>query len=260
MESKSNKETHILFIMDTSGSMVNFNNAPLESFNNFIKEQKSLNIDNTFLTLIEFNNNVNLVFNKNKIENIPILNEFHPKGMTALYDAIGEGIELLRDYSDVSVLIFTDGFENSSTKFNRKIIKELITKMETNFSWKFVYLAANQDAFLIGESIGIKNCATFDNTEEGLNEITREVSSGLTRLRSGESDCIEIVSAKLKKQKPTPVICQDLYTPYQTPKSPKTPTTPLKLKRSNCMTLSPLDCSLFPDLDITECIKTPPPF
>jgi hypothetical protein len=59
------------------------------------------------------------------------------------------------------IIIFTDGEENGSSKFNKSRIKEKITQ-RTSEGWTFVYMGANQDAFAEAGDIGIAPTATFD--------------------------------------------------------------------------------------------------
>lgn len=244
-------ETHILYVLDKSGSMVDMGNAPVISFNNFLKEQQSLKIENTFLTMIKFNNDVDIVYNKLPIDDVPLLTSFVVDGTTSLCDAIGTGINLLKDKENVSVLIFTDGEENSSKTFDRTKIKKLVEEMEKEHKWNFVYLGANQDSILIGHTIGIRNCVNFDPSEHGLIEITRGVSDSLTKFRSGDSDSINLKptldSIKSVKPtlclKPTYMFMPTTSSPVSSPKNlidpmddnhPRTPTKPLSLTRSNC--------------------------
>ena len=100
-----------------------------------------------------------------------------PRGSTALFDAIGNGINSLGERlaamaeedrpSAVVVCIITDGQENSSTEFTRNMIKTAIQKQESEFSWKFVFLAANMDATKEGDSFGISSASTYNFATSG---------------------------------------------------------------------------------------------
>ncbi|MBR2911832.1 MAG: hypothetical protein IKC05_09495, partial [Lentisphaeria bacterium] len=55
--------------------------------------------------------------------------------------------------------IITDGCENSSREFSLKDVKERIDRQTKEYSWEFVYLAANQDEFeaeRISRSMGVQ--------------------------------------------------------------------------------------------------------
>lgn len=94
-----------------------------------------------------------------------------PRGSTALHDAIGRatvefGASLAAMPEDerpgkVLVTVITDGGENASREFTGKSVKELIEKQKNEFNWEFTFLGANQDAALVGNSLGINHNLTY---------------------------------------------------------------------------------------------------
>ena len=190
----------VVFVLDKSGSMNSLGNEPVDSLNNFYIQQRAKNC-NFNSTLIFFNDNVEFI-HKNipgtMLEHISY-DKYKPNSMTALYDAIGAGIEYQKTVQNENVIfvILTDGLENCSQKYNKEQIKALIKDLEENNEWKFIYLGANQDAFEIGNSIGVNSSAEYEYTPNGINTIMREVSDTLTRCISTNSkvSTIEINSA-----------------------------------------------------------------
>merc|ERR1712110_1058357 len=77
--------------------------------------------------------------------------------MTALYDAIGETLTNYENESDNIMVILTDGEENSSRKWTQKMVQDKISKFTDEKGWIFHYLGANQDAWAVGSSIGIRD-------------------------------------------------------------------------------------------------------
>jgi hypothetical protein len=234
MSSKTQKQD-IIFILDESGSMATMGSEPKDSVNRLIKEQKELDISGTKFTLVKFNSKVNVVYNDLPLEDIPKFTDYYPSDMTALYDAIGMSINNKRkneEYDNVICVILTDGMENSSKEFDCKTIKNMIKEMEDKHKWKFVYVAANQDAFSVGETFGVKNCANFIPTGEGFCEMTREISCGISRFRSGESDSVQVSTSDDVPKTPT--------------HEPKEPTSPPRLVRSKRV-LSPFRTLLTED-------------
>jgi hypothetical protein len=51
------------------------------------------------------------------------------------------------------VCVITDGGENASREYTQAKVKEMTKHAEAN-GWKFVFLAANQDAFAAAQSFG----------------------------------------------------------------------------------------------------------
>ena len=52
-------------------------------------------------------------------------------------------------------VIVTDGEENSSHEFTRDQIRMMVEHQQSAYNWQFTFLAANQDAFAAGGSMGI---------------------------------------------------------------------------------------------------------
>ena len=191
----SSNKYSITFIMDASGSMASMGDEPWQGLNNFVKKQKESNINFNF-TLIFFNSEVNFIYKNMEHDKIPELTskDYDPSDTTSLYDAIGKGIEYQKTQSmeNVIFVILTDGHENSSREYNKKGIQNMIKDLENKHNWKFVYLGANQDAFEVGNGIGIGNTCSYDYTREGFRGVMRSVSNSISRQISGQTNEIKL--------------------------------------------------------------------
>ena len=198
------RTTYGVWIGDVSGSMNGLEKAHSKGYNTFIEEQQKEK-GQFFLTTIRFNDEVNFVGIKNTpIDKIEKATEktFKARGSTALYDAIGTGIQhMLEIYnknnqshnSNYIIIIMTDGCENSSKRFTKKQIKKMIKdcKMK-DISVKFT--GANQEAESTGDEIGLDStqCATFEATPIGMTELFRSVSNTVIKHRlTGSSEFTE---------------------------------------------------------------------
>ena len=175
----------ILFILDSSGSMEKLGKEPIQSMRSFYKTQQETGKE--FLsTFITFSDKPKFV-HKNMIgSEIDIKDEdFEPDGMTALYDAIGTGIDYQKNIktNNVICVILTDGHENSSRIYRASDIRKLTTEMEKEHKWIFMYLGANQDSFAVSETLGINPTysADYDHTPEGFSGLMRGVSDTVSR-------------------------------------------------------------------------------
>ena len=175
----------ILFILDSSGSMQALGSEPIQSMRSFYNTQKETG--KKFLsTFITFSDNVKFV-HKNITENdIDIKDEdYTPNGMTALYDAIGTGIDYQKNIKTDNVIcvILTDGHENSSKIYKAADIKKMTKEMEMTHKWVFIYLGANQDSFAVSESLGLNPhySANYEYNKEGLSSLMRGVSNTVSR-------------------------------------------------------------------------------
>jgi len=116
-----------------------------------------------------------------------------PRGNTALLDAIGQTLNTVgarlsktpeaERPGKVIVVILTDGMENASKEFSAARVKEMITEQHGKYSWEFVYLGANQDAFKVGNSYGIANSIGYAGTHKGTSQSYATVSSLLGSYR-----------------------------------------------------------------------------
>jgi uncharacterized protein YegL len=193
----------IINIIDRSGSMGSMIDTAINGFNEFIQEQQTVE-GNALVSTVLFSSGMNF-YNK-LYENIDIkecflLNKqnYTTGGMTALYDAIGKAIDDEIDQlgslpkeerpSKTLCVILTDGYENKSEKFNKDSIREKISEMKEDFNWEFIFLAANEEASLTAETMGISkgNSYAFTNSSTGLKDAYMGVSFATRTYRSSKT-------------------------------------------------------------------------
>ena len=187
-----NSHTFIAMIVDRSGSMHSVGNEAMNGFNTFVEQQQEAS-GKCSMTVARFDNSVEIIHDNIPIEAIPKADEttFKPRGMTALYDAIGTVIrhteewDVKESFTKIIVVILTDGEENGSMSFNRDSIRDLITRLSKNSKWEFLFMGANQDAILNGSSIGIQQqtCLTFTADPEHTRETFAALSNNCKRGR-----------------------------------------------------------------------------
>jgi hypothetical protein len=188
-EEKKLAQTEIIMVLDRSGSMRSIDKATVEGFNKFLDEQKNSEGE-AFVTLVQFDDRYEMNYQSVPVKNVDelVLNEtFIPRGGTALLDAIGKTIEELKTDRDVIFVIITDGDENSSKIYKREAIMKMI-ETQTNEGWKFLFLAANQDAIQAGGSIGIKgsNSINYSSNDISTANVFQSVSSNMKQYRSSK--------------------------------------------------------------------------
>jgi hypothetical protein len=182
-------QTEIVVVLDRSGSMRSIDKATVEGFNKFLDEQKNSEGE-AFVTLVQFDDRYEMNYKNVPVKNVDnlVLNEtFIPRGTTALFDAIGKTIEELKTDRDVVFVIITDGEENASKIYKREAIMKMI-ETQTNEGWKFLFLAANQDAIQAGGSIGIKgsNSINYSSNDISTANVFASVSDNMSKYRSSK--------------------------------------------------------------------------
>jgi hypothetical protein len=163
--------THIIIVLDRSGSMSSVQQATISGFNEFINRQRQLPGEATLLA-IKFDDQYELLY-EGALAGIAPLDDhsFVPRGMTALHDAIGRTIHQAGQKlaampeaerpEKVLFMILTDGLENASKEYTREKIAEMIQHQREKYSWEFIFLGANQDAVMVGSGFNIPQHAAM---------------------------------------------------------------------------------------------------
>ena len=194
-EIKDRNQTEIVILLDRSGSMQSIGKATVEGFNTFLKEQKNADGE-AFVTLVQFDDRYEMNYESLPVKDTTplILGEnFVPRGSTALIDAIGKTIEDLNTDRDVVFVIITDGEENSSVTYKREAIMKMI-ETQTEAGWKFLFLAANQDAIKAGGTIGIKgsNSINYSSTADSTINVFANVSQNMSKYRNSKFSNLDL--------------------------------------------------------------------
>lgn len=206
--------TDITIILDRSGSMESIKEATITAFNLFIKQQKEDGLP-TNLSFIQFDDQYEQNFVEKNIHLVKELNAqtFQPRGMTALLDAIGSTIKAAKKRikkseikpDKVILTIITDGYENASTKYTREKIFKMIRKREEKDNWKFLFLAANQDAIYEGSKFGIHEdrAMTYRQDYMGTRDAFNSISQKVSSFKSGFNDNLFFDDEDRRKQQKT---------------------------------------------------------
>jgi uncharacterized protein YegL len=189
-ESNKAKETEIVVVLDRSGSMQSIAQSTVDGFNTFLNEQQNAEGD-AYITLVQFDDRYEMDYKSIPVsEAKPLINgeTFSPRGMTALFDAIGKTINELETDRDVVFVIITDGHENASREYKRDAVMKMIEDLEKNKGWYFLFLGANQDAIKAGGDIGISmnKSFTYSANGEGTANAFASFSSNITNYRSSK--------------------------------------------------------------------------
>lgn len=172
--------THIVFVLDRSGSMDPLRQAAVDGFNEFLARQRALPGSAT-VTLVQFSTEVAVTW-----ENLPILEAhlapraYRPGGGTALHDAVAQSIDRTGSHlarlpesqrpGKVLFAILTDGEENSSVQFGPTDVEKRIRHQSELYGWEFFFLGASAAWMDQAATMGIleEHALPFDATESGM--------------------------------------------------------------------------------------------
>jgi uncharacterized protein YegL len=179
----------LIAIVDRSGSMRGKETDTVGGINTMIHEVKSKMVEGDVVrvSLKLFDNEEILKWRSvdiNEISEFPV-NEFVPRGSTALLDAIGFTITFFMEkklinpnaYDSCLICVATDGLENASIKYNKDTIKRLIKNGKETYNIDIVYLGANQDAILEAANIGIteERAINYNENSDSTTAVYRSV-------------------------------------------------------------------------------------
>lgn len=175
------KVCHAVTIVDRSGSMDLIRVEAHQAINNDIKNAKESNKKiPTRISITTFSNVADdpTIWDRpaDEVEEIPFEN-YKPEGWTAMLDAVGLGISLLKDLPDANdedtvflVSIISDGEENHSRKETYESIAAKIQECQATGRWTFTYQGANQNLGVLSQRLSIPkgNMQMFAATSQGM--------------------------------------------------------------------------------------------
>ena len=189
-----NVKTLYQFILDSSGSMASDRVNTVNMFNRQVATVKSLASefkDQEFLTgLTVFNSEVNQLFKETPAEKLKELSmeRYLPTGSTALYDAIGLTVdrvcenyakELKNNRMSVVVIILTDGYENSSRRYDMPRIARVIKDLEATEKWSFNILGADFDITSLSSDMNFRSSASMNYSKSDFKYMEEDIEDSL---------------------------------------------------------------------------------
>jgi len=191
--------TKIWFLLDRSGSMDHLAGDVIGGFNQFLAQQQAqTGKARMSVVLFDGQDPYEVVVDGRRIAEVPTLTPatYHARGMTPLFDALGTLLERAdqriaqrteagQEAEDQLVLVFTDGHENASRRFDRTRVFEMIKDRQDAGNWTFVFMGANQDSYAAGGGVGFGdgNIQDFDPNSASVHQSFAEFNRGTSSYR-----------------------------------------------------------------------------
>ena len=154
---------HRIIIMDRSGSIASILAGQQEGLRAFFASEEQVSGKVTF-SLWDFDTEIRCLHSLASLDAVKGY-VIEPRGGTAMHDAVGDavaaegeklaGLPEAERPADVTVIIASDGEENSSKRRNGPEVKAMLDHQQDAYGWRVIYLGTNQDAFAEGAKIGV---------------------------------------------------------------------------------------------------------
>ena len=211
--------TDIIIVLDRSSSMEAIRKETVTGFNTFVATQKNVTGE-ADLTLVAFAHEYQEIYRARRVHQVSDLTpeSYRPNGWTALLGAIGLTIERTGERlkatpnnerpSKVIFVVITDGEENSSHKYlwsrpyDGPKVKGMIEHQTNVYKWEFVFIGANQDAFLTAHNLGVSmdNALQYTANPIGTEALYRCVADNAASYRVGTSASMAFTNEDRRKQ------------------------------------------------------------
>jgi uncharacterized protein YegL len=164
MSNEKPTTTHVLMVIDMSGSMNSLAEDVRGGFNEYLETLKADTAGDYRLTVTLFDYEFIPLAVDAPLADVPELtvDNYRPRGSTALNDAIGRALAAfdlahgkVKKHERVLVVINTDGHENASTEFTTDQVKALIAEKDKSDRWGFIFLGAGPAAWSQGNAYGL---------------------------------------------------------------------------------------------------------
>jgi hypothetical protein len=187
--------THVLMIVDMSGSMGDLAGDVRGGFNTYL-DQLAADGNDYRLTVTLFDTEFIPHAVDKPLAEVERLDEhnYNPRDMTALYDAIGKTLAEFQvkhgtvlENERAMLVVQTDGHENSSKEFSKHRIRKLIDDREATGRWMSIYMGAGPSAWDEGHGLGMSHSVGTTQDAGGTRSRWSGLASAGTAYASGAS-------------------------------------------------------------------------
>ena len=186
------KRVFNLIILDESGSMNSIRSEAItsvnETFQTIRSAQRKYEDQEQYVSFVSFNSDkIKTVYDCVPVNDVKDLTDrdYLPDCCTPLYDAMGQSLtNLMRKVNDednVLVTIITDGYENSSSEYSGKAIRQLVSSLKGK-GWVIVYIGAEHDVEKVAAELDIDNSLIFSRNSGSVKHMSSRLKCCMNRM------------------------------------------------------------------------------
>jgi Mg-chelatase subunit ChlD len=150
--------THVIFILDRSGSMSGKAADVIGGFNSYVDALRAEPKGQVGVSYVRFDHETELVWNDLPLADVPQMtaDTYRVRGNTALLDAVGMTVSAVREDPAHAYIVITntDGEENASREWTVDGVKELIARYEAKGNFSFAFFGEGIDAWSQASDMG----------------------------------------------------------------------------------------------------------
>lgn len=193
--------THLVFLIDRSGSMKSKWSDTINGIYDFFQNQKKEPGELT-CSLYTFNSSLVCELDFVNVQSIKELSVAFPEDkMTALYDSfcqvvdqVGLKLSNMNEFDRPEKILFvtlTDGEENQSRKFKLEDVRSRIATQRDVYSWNFTFLGVDFDAVSMAKDFGVNPdfCMNFDSQDTKIS--VHRLSAATSNYRNSQSRTLD---------------------------------------------------------------------
>jgi hypothetical protein len=161
---------HRIIVMDRSGSIESILAGQQSGLGEFFASEEKVPGKATF-SLWDFNADIRCRASLAPLDTVRTY-VIEPHGGTAMHDAVGDAVAAEGEKlaalpegerpEDVTVIIASDGLENSSQRRTGPEVKAMLDHQQDAYGWRVIYMGTNQDAFAEGARFGARGDLTVN--------------------------------------------------------------------------------------------------
>ena len=183
--------TRTAFVVDRSGSMQNLLGSAISALNgqiDTVKSEAARTSQPAYASVYHFGSDVCCLFRDQYVHSVQPIGQYDIRiaGMTALMDATAMAMHDLKNLPDANdpnvsflVVVLTDGKENVSRIAQRAFVNEM-ARLNGTDRWTFVFSGPRGSReYLTRLGIPIGNIQEWDQTEQGVADMTFQVNTGI---------------------------------------------------------------------------------
>lgn len=165
--------THVLMVIDMSGSMARLADDVRGGYNSYIENLKADEFDYR-VTVTNFDTEFIPICRNVPLDRVPLFDRdnYMPRGSTALLAAVGKTITEFEtevkpgDDDKIVLVVNTDGQENMSQiiddgKWTSDLVGEMLKGREA-LGWTIIYMGAGQEAWSQGLKLGLSSRSVYE--------------------------------------------------------------------------------------------------